>query len=143
MTELSSAVEVFVLGANEQDATWAPLPAALEFTLADPIATTLVLGGDDPDAVRWVFSFDLIYRASIGRSTVGVGDVRFSFDELDTQWVLLRLSSPDAFALLRMNAMHVKKFVLAVKAVLDAQPTVDLVAESLDQMISAILEGSA
>lgn len=146
MTELEVQVpvETMVLSGEGENAQWHPLPSALGFSSEDPLAAILLIGvagGVTP--VEWVFAFDLIHRASRGWPKVGVGDVRFGADDLDPSWVILRLSSSDASATLRLRVLDVKKYVEAVKAMLGAQPAVDIVAESLDKTISAILEGSA
>lgn len=143
MTELKVSVETHVLMSGEgENAVWSPMPSALQFTQEDPVAATLVVGVGEPNAVPWVFAFDLVYRASTGWSRAGVGDVRFGVDELNPDWLVLRLASPDGSATLRLRALDVKRYVQRVRAMLDAQPSVDIVSQSLEKTISAILEGS-
>jgi hypothetical protein len=138
MTEIAKTTEVFLLDVDNQK--WTPLPAEMSWLGDDPIACTLVFGDDHERA--WTFAFDLIRAISNNRPS-GVGDVRFDLDSLEPNYFLLRLSSPDGQAVMRLRAVDVNAFVHAVISALGAQRKSDLVARSLDRELSAILKGTA
>lgn len=141
MRVLVVKVDAEILAGQGNKAGWQTMPAELRFSPQDPIAACLRFGGAEvEEPVDWHFAFDLLHRVSVGWSTVGYGDVRFSTDPLSQQFVLLRLASPSGQAVLRILIADIKRFVLEVKPLLDAEPESDAVQLALDQAIYDILE---
>lgn len=88
-----------------------PVQACWVYDPADPFAVTLRIRPDSRRSrqVDWCFARDLLDEGL--SAPAGLGDVRF--EPYPGDGLLITLSSPDGFALLRADATHARRFLCA------------------------------
>lgn len=88
---------------------WVPVQACWVYDPADPWAILLRIRCNRQRWVDWWLARDLLDEGLTGPA--GVGDVRL--EPYPTDGLLITLSSPDGFALLRADGNHARRFLCA------------------------------